>query len=404
MSVNVIPSGTLPRFFYLLTPYCPSAVALGIARKVQFEFRTLHYLARSGLRQILVLQTLPRIHTLACRLRWMGDNPTDAKNGFSPSSYLFPVSALMKITKVHDVVIAGGGPAGLSAALLLGRCMRDVILCDGGDVELGAFPSTGGFLGLDGCHPIDLIRVGREQCRKFETVSQLESGIDHVERTITGFRVHFTDGSVAETRSLLIASDLMTSLPDIIGAKEFHGTTFHQFPHCDGWDHRGQKLAVLGGGNHAVVLALKLLTWSNQVTLFTNGESICNSSRQHLAEKGISFDSRPIHALEGNNGLLGNVRMKDGSAVACEALFYPTLPMPHSDLAARLGCEFNHLGRGSHSQADCCTAVQGLFVAGNPTRAAEMAIISAAEGVKAAETIHQWLSHADQSYLAVKIA
>lgn len=310
----------------------------------------------------------------------------------------------MKNTKVQDVIIAGGGPAGLSAALLLGRCMRDVILCDAGNSDLGTFPSTGGFLGLDGCHPIDLIRIGREQCKKFETVTHLESGIDHVERTITGFRVHFSDGTIAETRSLLIASDLMASLPDIKGAKEFHGSTFHQFPHCDGWDHRGQKLAVLGGGNHAVVLALKLLTWSSQVTLFTNGETICNSSRQHLAGRGIVLDSRPVHSLEGSGKILEQVRMADGSAVPCEALFYPSPPMPHSDLAARLGCQLNHLGRTSHSHSDCSTAVQGLFIAGSSSRVAEMAIISAAEGVKAAETIHQWLSNADQSYLAVKIA
>jgi thioredoxin reductase len=310
----------------------------------------------------------------------------------------------MKKSNVYDVVIAGGGPAGLSAALFLGRCMREVILCDGGEIEPGAFPSTGGFLGLDGCHPIDLIRAGREQCKKFETVSHLDSGIEHVDRTITGFLVHFTDGSSAETRSLLIASDLVNHLPDIEGAKQFHGTTFHQYPHRDGWDHRGRKLAVLGGGNHAVVLALKLLTWSNQVTLFTNGESICNSSRQHLAGKGIALESRPVTALEGAGEQLTHLRMEDGSTVACEALFYTAPPTPHSDVAACLGWQFNHLGRNSHSQPDHSTAVQGLFIAGNSPRAAEMAIISAAEGVKAADAIHQWLSQADQSYLAVKIA
>ncbi|GAA5126409.1 NAD(P)/FAD-dependent oxidoreductase [Luteolibacter yonseiensis] len=324
----------------------------------------------------------------------------------TPHSSASPRPALIPMGKprIHDVVIAGGGPAGLSAALLLGRCMRDVILCDGGNAEPGTFPSTGGFLGLDGCNPIDLIRVGREQCKKFDTVAHVDSSIGNVERSITGFRVHFTDGMVVETRSMLIASDLITSLPDITGAKEFHGTTFHQYPHCDGWDHRGQKLAVLGGGNHAVVLALKLLTWSDQVTLFTNGESICNSSRQHLAEKRIRVETRPVRALEGEGGILKQVRMADDGAVDCEALFYPTPAMPHSDLAARLGCHPGHSGRNSHSQTGCGTAVQGLFIVGNPSRPAEMAIISAAEGVKAAEAIHQWLSQADQSYLAVKIA
>ncbi|MEO5914075.1 MAG: FAD-dependent oxidoreductase [Luteolibacter sp.] len=306
--------------------------------------------------------------------------------------------------KIHDVVIAGGGAAGLSAALLLGRCLRDTVLCDAGRSDIESFPSTGGFLGHDGCHPSELLRMGREQVAKFDTVTQVAARIGDVQRTIAGFTVICMDGRKLETRTLLVTPGQVPVLPEITGARDFHGSSLHQFPCGDGWDHQHQQLGVLGGSDGDVELALKLLIWSSRVTLFSNGEEVSMKSRQLLAQNRIMIETRPLVELLGAPPQLETVRLEDGTCMPCQALFYSSSEMYHSRLAAKLGCDARHLGSGNRWLPDGGSGIQGLFVAGNPFKAPDMAIIAAANGVKAAEEVDRWLSESARSYLGVKSA
>ncbi|RYD48542.1 MAG: NAD(P)/FAD-dependent oxidoreductase, partial [Verrucomicrobiaceae bacterium] len=167
----------------------------------------------------------------------------------------------MNPSRIHDVVIAGGGPAGLSAALLLGRCMRDTVLCEAESRDGDSASSTGCFLGHDGCLPSELLRMGREQVAKFESVTRLTTAVSDIQRTLTGFTVVCGDGSKLETRSVLVVPKSVPLLPEIEGLADFIGTSVHQFPDGDGWDHQGQKLGVIGCDDSDAELAMKLLVW-----------------------------------------------------------------------------------------------------------------------------------------------
>lgn len=310
----------------------------------------------------------------------------------------------MNSSRIHDVVIAGGGPAGLSAALLLGRYMRDTVLCEPEGREADSASSTGCFLGHDGCLPADLLRMGREQVSKFDSVTQLSAAVSDIQRTLTGFTVICGDGTRLETRSVLVVPKSVSLMPDIEGVKDFIGTSVHQFPCGDGWDHQGQKLGVVGCDDADAELAMRLLVWSPHVTLFCNGRSLSTHARQLLAENRILIETRDITGLNGGDGQLRTVRLEDGSTMPCEALFHTASEPQHSRLAARLGCDARRLRPGDAWVPDGGCGVQGAFFAGNPFKTPELAIIAAADGVKAAEEVNRWLSEAQRSYLATRTA
>lgn len=302
---------------------------------------------------------------------------------------------------IHDVVIAGAGPAGLSAALLLGRCMRDVVLCDGALVEPDVLPPSGGFTAPGGRHLAGLFHTGREGLAKLETLTHLPTPVDHVRRSIAGFTVRCGDGASFDTHCLLIASDLVAKLPEVKGATKFYGTSLHQYPYSDGWDDRGRQFGVLGGDANAAHLASQLLTWSDRVTLFSNGEGVSCITRRLLAETGIRVESGRVAALHGQDGRLEEVLMDDRSAVPCEVMFFCPPSIHHADLAARLGCDVKRIA-GCEIWQPGSTGVEGLFFAGNPLKPAEMSVVSAADGVKAAEAIHNWLKQAHPTRAASK--
>lgn len=305
----------------------------------------------------------------------------------------------MKNGDIHDVVIVGGGPAGLSAALLLGRCMRKVVLIDAGrsgpETEI-----TGGM--RDGCSPNEYLRAGREQLVQFDTVTYRQADVDDIERNGILFTAHCNDGGTYTSRALLLASDFVACPPSIPGADRFYGSSLHQCPYCDGWEHRGRNIGVLGADAAAMELALKLLQWSSRIALYTNGGQLEPACEKRLEKSKVKIVPGRVVALDGEGRNLERLTLEDGMDHPCEAVFFCSARRYHTSLAARLGCDLERINGALHWRPDGETGIEGLFAAGNVTKTDEMTVVAAGEGLKAAGAVNDWLLEADQSYLAAR--
>ena len=308
----------------------------------------------------------------------------------------------MKTRDIQDVVIVGAGPAGVSAAMILGRCMRKVVLIDTVP-ETKAKPESERFVSFKGAVTPEFARVGRHGLRPYETVTCLHTLVDSVERCSAGFEASCSNRMTLTTRVLLLVSDHHTSLPEIPGAKEFHGTSLHQCPYCHGWEHRGRKIGVLGGSDAAVDLALKMLQWTSHVSLFTNGDELESTAIQRLGPSPVEVVPGIVKSLEGHGKHLKSVHLDDGTSRPCDALFYLVHRKYPASLATHLGCNLRHILGVSNRLPEGKTGIEGLFVAAVQTlNNDEMPMLAAAEGIKVAEAIHNWLLEADHSYLALQ--
>jgi thioredoxin reductase len=299
---------------------------------------------------------------------------------------------------VYDVIVVGGGPAGLNAALVLGRCRRRVLLFDNGSPRNARAAALHGFLSRDGIPPLELLRIGREELRPYgvdvvnddvATAHRLESGPD----SSTAFAVTTTTGKEYASRKLLLATGLTDELPAIEGARTFYGRGVYHCPYCDAWEHRDRHLAAYGAGRDAVGLALSLKTWSGHVTACTDGMEVEPEDRDRLRRNGIVLRTEHIVRLEGTTGpegLLEHIVFDTGPVLECAALFFNTKHFQHSSLPEQLGCSFADRNevRTRRSQY---SGIQGLYLAGDADGDVQFAIVAAAEGAIAAVAINHEL-------------
>ena len=292
-----------------------------------------------------------------------------------------------------DAVIVGGGPAGLSAALMLGRCRRRVAVCDDGRPRNAVSRASHGFFTRDGAAPHELVRLGREQLRPYDVALFEEAAID-----ASGERGRFTVELASRARitgrRLLLATGLADALPSVPGAAELYGTSVFPCPYCDGFEVRDQPLAVYARGADAADFALAVKTWSDDVVLCTDGAHDLPDDRTRLADHGIALREARILRLEGQGGRLEHVVFEDGERLARRALFFDTPSAPRDDLAARLGCALTSKGLACTDPAEG-TSVPGVYVAGDASCDLNLVAIAVAEGVRAAVAIHKSLRSED---------
>jgi thioredoxin reductase len=291
---------------------------------------------------------------------------------------------------VFDVIIIGGGPAGLSAALVLARCRRRLLLCDAGKPRNARSSALHGFLSRDCIPPLELLRLGREELRPYgvepcsATVTNLAHAGDFFEATLD-------DQQTVRARMALIATGVRDDVPDVPGLEECYGVTVHHCPYCDGWEHRDQVIAVIGRGTSGAGLALSLKTWTSRVLLCTNGTRVIRPhDRQQLDFEGIKLHTSRIRSVEHDGPLVRGIAFEDDSSTRCEAIFFSGRQRQQCDLPARLGCEMNRGGvvkTGNLGQ----THLPGLYVVGDASRDVQFAIVAAAEGAKAAVAINKAL-------------
>ena len=288
-----------------------------------------------------------------------------------------------------DAVIVGGGPAGLSAALVLGRCRRSVLVCDTGRPRNYASHAMHGYLTRDGMPPSEFLAVARRELAQYDSVTLRRVEVTGAECQPGGhFKVTLATGEELESRKLLVATGVADKVPDIQGFAALYGRSVFHCPYCDGWEVRDAPLAIYGRGHRGYGLSLELTAWSRDLVLCTDGPcELDDEQRAKLERNGIELREDRIARLDGEDGVLRHVVFVSGDRLARRALFFSTGQEQHSDLSIRLGCEINEKGTVRTGRYEA-THLPGLYVAGDASRAVQWVVVAAAEGAEAAFAIN----------------
>ncbi len=301
-----------------------------------------------------------------------------------------------------DTIVVGGGPAGLSAALGLGRCLRKVVVCDAGKPRNAAAKVFNGYLSRDGASPHEFLEISRGQLKRYETVEIRKALVVGIEGVPQGFTVELDSGERLTARTILLATGLVDELPQIEGIRQFYGETVHSCPYCDAWELRGSALAVLGGSQEAADLALELLLWTRDIILCTYGvkASFSQETRSTMLRAGIKILDASVQRLEGKGGQLEGVRFNDGTFLPRRGAFFSPGQFQRSNLAEQLGCKACDEEIGCiRCGEDTATNVPGVYAAGNCTKGVQLVIAAVAEGMRAAFAINDALLEKDLNAL-----
>jgi thioredoxin reductase len=294
-----------------------------------------------------------------------------------------------------EVVIIGGGPAGLSAALVLGRCRRDVLVYDSGRYRNAPASRLKGFLTRDGIPPKELLALGRAELARYPSVALVSETIAEVRLAEDGFVAVTASGERVGCRALLLAAGFADALPPIEGARALHGRLVLPCPYCDAWELRDTPLGAFSHADDTGArFALGLAQWSRDVLYCAEAPpappAIDPSILAKLRERGVRIERRrPCRVEPDGDGV--RLEFDEGAPVWRRALFYHLGGRPASELATRLGARLDERG-GIEVDRKQASSVPGLYAAGDATRDVLQAIVAAGEGAAAAVSINEYLS------------
>jgi thioredoxin reductase len=303
------------------------------------------------------------------------------------------VRTVVGMNERWDCIVVGGGAAGLSAALVLGRARKRTLLVDAGEPSNRFAHGIGGLLGHDGRPPADLYAAGRNELAHYPSVEVLNGAVTAASQVEDGFAVTFDDGVVEQARRLILATGMDYRLPEVPGLAERWGRSVFHCPFCHGWEVRDRALGVLDADPATGVHRALLLTgWSADVTLLTNGPSdLAEDDRDRLAAAGVEIDERRVAAVHGAGDELSTIQFADGTERPCGGLLVPAPLHQRSDIAARLGLPF---APPTPVAADAVsvsplgdTTVPGVFVAGDTAVGMPSVANAIAEGSNTAAAV-----------------
>lgn len=294
----------------------------------------------------------------------------------------------------YDVVIIGGGPAGLSAALALGRARKRVLLCDAGPRRNARAVHLHNFLTRDGTTPDEFRRVAREQLGHYPNVFVQDVQVSAISGAKGSFRVTAGADTVV-ARRLLLCTGMIDEMPPLEGARELWGHAIVQCPYCHGWEARDRPWGYLVRAEHAPHLetfALQLRGWTREVCVFTNGDfEVPAPARSQLVAAGLRLETARIGRLVASEHRLQAIELSDGTRVACELLFaHPR--QEQVELVRELAVALDGEGFVQVDPASRETSIPGVFAAGDLTTRMQAAIAAAASGMHAAAMLNVGLT------------
>jgi thioredoxin reductase len=292
------------------------------------------------------------------------------------------------VSQAYEAIIIGGGPAGLSAALILGRCCRRTLLLDDGRPRNAVAEHMHGFISREGMPPSELLATAREELTRYENVVVLDAHVEAASCASGSFEVRTHDGDTYTAQRLLLATGVYDALPEINGLREAWGHTAFVCPYCDGWEFRGKRIAVVGKGGKAVELAQELRQWSRDMFVCTQGETVSDVQERWLRAAQIERVERPLRRIYSNDGRITELEFEGAIRKACEAMFLSAPLRPRYSLVDMLGCALREDGEIA-ADARGRTSVPGLYAAGDLVTTVHQVVLAAASGVCAAMAINE---------------
>ena len=283
----------------------------------------------------------------------------------------------------YDVVVIGGGAAGLSAALVLSRARRRLLVVDAGEPRNAPAGQMHGFLSRDGLPPGELLAAGRAEVTGYGGEVVQGTVADVVPDGRTGFFLRLADGQQVAARRLLVTTGLRDELPDVPGLRERWARDVLHCPYCHGYEVRDRRLGVIGGTPGAVRYAQIVRQWTHDLVYFTPTDTLSPDERAQLAARAIGIVEGDIAAVVVEDDELAGVGMADGSVVPRDALFVPPRFVPTSQLLVGLGCEVDADG-WVVTDPTGRTSVPGVWAAGNVVDPRAQVITAAGAGSAAA--------------------
>lgn len=297
----------------------------------------------------------------------------------------------MKTNNKYDVIIIGGSYAGLSAAMALGRAIRNVLIIDSGKPCNRQTPHSHNFLTQDGNTPESIARVSKAQVMQYPTIEFMEDQVIRVEGENDRFTVYNLEGQAFAARKVLFATGIKDLMPEIKGFADCWGISVIHCPYCHGYEYRNEQTGILANGDQAFEFARLINNWTKKLTVFTNGASTINESqREQLLQLNISVIETAVQEIRHTDGFLQELLFGDGSSSKMTAL-YAKIPFEqHSNIPAKLGCQMTDTG---YIQTDDFqkTSIPGIYAAGDNSTMVRSISMTVGTGTKAGAFINHEL-------------
>jgi thioredoxin reductase len=295
----------------------------------------------------------------------------------------------------HEALIIGGGPAGLSAAMTLGRISRSALVADDGQPRNAPSSHLNNFPTRDGIHPREWLKLARRDLDKYATIRRFDGRVVSAERTSGGFRAKLSSGAEVSVKKIILAYGIQDKMPPIPGFRELWGKSIFHCPFCHGFEIRGARIGFLISNETAFHPLPMIHSLSPDLVLFTNGKvKLSDEQRRLLDRRNIVLIEDEVSRIHHDGESLRSVELADGKRIERQYLFYnPELPFDlKSDIGNSLGCRKTPFGLYEVNEFGA-TSVEGAFAAGDNMAMGHSVLLAAASGVRAGTaTIAQLLS------------